>query len=71
MEREINDLIEESARCILEENKQGALEKAKEANAKEKQLRKQREQNGLDNNLELSYCVSFTQAVAYQSLSLH
>ena len=43
MERDINDLIEESSRCSLEENRQGALEKAKEASTKEKQLRKQRE----------------------------
>lgn len=43
MEKEINDLIEQSSRESLEENRQGALEKAKEASLKEKALRKQRE----------------------------
>lgn len=36
MEKEINDLIEQSSRNSLQQNKQGALDKAKEAAAKEK-----------------------------------
>ena len=39
-EKEINDLIEQSSRNSLQQNKQGALDKAKEAATKERQLRK-------------------------------
>lgn len=44
LEREINTLIEESAMANLKGNNSEALEKAKEAVNKEKNLRRQREQ---------------------------
>jgi len=43
LEKEINTLVEESSLCATQKDFQGALEKAKEAAIKEKQLTKQKE----------------------------
>jgi len=73
IEREINKLIEDSAICSVRGNHTEALEKAKEAANKEKQLRKLREQNGVADliNPELTYCVTFNLANQYQNNGMH
>lgn len=68
-EREINKLIEESALASVKGNRSEALEKAKEAANKERQLRKLKESNTAEDqaNLELTYCVTFNLANQYQN----
>lgn len=64
LEKEINTLIEDSAVANLKGNLSEALEKAKEAYNKEKNLRRLREQNNqIDSiNVDLSYCAAFNLA---------
>lgn len=73
LESKVYKLIEESAFEAAEGNYQHALEKAKEAGKKERQLSKQREQT-LSNapiNFDLTYCVLFNLANQYQSCKMH
>jgi intraflagellar transport protein 88 len=67
MERQVNALIEESAQNAVQRDLAVALEKAKEAGKKERQLCKHREQHGLVDqiNLDLTYSVCFNLANAY------
>ena len=64
MEKEVNALIEESARLALDKQGQAALERAKEAGKLERQLCKKREENGLADqiNIDLTYSVCFNLA---------
>ncbi|KAH9593042.1 Tetratricopeptide repeat [Trypanosoma melophagium] len=73
MEKHIHKLIEESAMLALQKDYGGALEKAKEAGKKERQLCKQREQLGLMDqiNADLTYAVHFNLAVQYQNHQLY
>ena len=67
MDRQVNELIEESAMLAMQGDHGGALEKAKEAGKKERALCKQREQLGLGDqiNIDLTYAVHFNLAVQY------
>merc|ERR1719326_2591797 len=67
MEKSVNHLIEQSAEAASENNLADALEKAREAGKKERQLCKHREQHGLVDqiNLDLTYAVCFNLANAY------
>ena len=69
IEREINKLIEDSAMASVRGSHSEALERAKEAANKEKQLRKLRESSGGEDavNPELTYCVTFNLANQYQN----
>ena len=73
MERVVNSLIEASAEAASHKEYLAALEKAKEAGKKERQLRKLRESSGLQEqmNLDLTYSVCFTLANAYQHNEMH
>lgn len=73
MEKQVNKLIEESAMLALQKDYGAALEKAKEAGKKERQLRVQREQLGLADqiNADLTYAVHFNLAVQYQNHQLY
>ncbi|KAI8909651.1 hypothetical protein EDD86DRAFT_190714 [Gorgonomyces haynaldii] len=69
LERKVNFLIEESTIAQSEGNLELALEKAKEAGKKERQLSKQREQFNMGEqlNLDLTYCVLFNLANQYHA----
>ena len=69
MEREVNGLIEESSMLSLKNDCGAALEKAKEAGKRERMLCKQREQNGLQDqiNIDLTYSVCFNLANQYHA----
>lgn len=73
IERRVNQLIEESAMHAMEGDYSAALEKAKEAGKKERQLCKQREQLNLAEqiNVDLTYSVHFNLAVMYHRNSLY
>ncbi|PWU96193.1 putative intraflagellar transport protein 88 [Trypanosoma cruzi] len=73
VEKLIHKLIEESAMLALQKDYGSALEKAKEASKKERQLCKQREQLGLADqiNADLTYAVHFNLAVQYQNHQLY
>lgn len=73
LERQVNKLIEESAMLALQKDYGAALEKAKEAGKKERQLCKHREQLGLAEqiNVDLTYAVHFNLAVQYQNHQLY
>jgi intraflagellar transport protein 88 len=73
MDRQVNILVEESAQKALEGDFSSALEKAKEAGKKERQLCKQREQLGLGDqiNVDLTYAVHFNLAVMYHRNGLY
>ena len=64
MEKEVNGLIEESAKLSLHKQYQAALDRAKEAGKLERQLCKKREENGLADqiNIDLTYSVCFNLA---------
>ena len=64
LEKKVNSLLEESCITASEGNYSLALEKAKEAGKKERQLSKQREQANLADqvNLDLTYSVLFNLA---------
>lgn len=72
-ERLVNRLIEESAVLASQKNYSDALEKAKEAGKKERQLCKQREELNLTDqiNVELTFAVHFNLAVQYQNHELY
>ncbi|OQR70743.1 intraflagellar transport protein 88-like [Tropilaelaps mercedesae] len=67
MEARINTLVEESARDASKRNFKLALEKAKEAASRDRQLVKQREQilPGSPANMELSFCARLNLALRY------
>lgn len=67
MEKQVNKLIEDSAHAAVGGDVVQALERAKEAGKKERQLQKHRESNGLVDqiNLDLTYSVCFNLANAY------
>lgn len=73
IEREINKLIEDSAISSIKGNHVEALEKAKEAANKEKQLRRLRESTGTADLIspELAYCVTFNLANQYQNNAMY
>ena len=60
IEREVNGLVEESAQLAAQRQLARALDKAKEAGKRERHLCKQREANGLEDqiNIDLTYAVS-------------
>merc|ERR1719163_300133 len=67
MEKQVNSLIEQSAEAASKNNLADALEKAREAGKKERQLCKHREQHGLVDqmNLDLTYASCFNLANSY------
>ncbi|XP_028966440.1 intraflagellar transport protein 88 homolog [Galendromus occidentalis] len=67
MEARINSLVEESIRDASKKNFKLALEKAKEAVARDRQLSKQRDQilPGGQANMELSFCAKLNLALRY------
>merc|ERR1719230_1630791 len=73
MERQVNGLIEESATLSLQRQYQAALDKAKEAGKRERQLCKQRESNGLADqiNIDLTYSVCFNLANQYHASGMY
>ncbi|KAI8918508.1 hypothetical protein DFJ77DRAFT_483009 [Powellomyces hirtus] len=73
LERKVNQLIEDSTMIAASGNLRSALEKAKEAGKKERQLSRQREQLELGDqiNLDLTYCVLFNLANQYQSNQMY
>ncbi|CAK89472.1 unnamed protein product (macronuclear) [Paramecium tetraurelia] len=73
IEKEINNLIEQSAMAKLRGNLSECLEKAKEAFNKEKKLRQSKEAQNLAEsiNTDLSYCAALTQACALHANGLH
>eukprot|EP00796_Vickermania_ingenoplastis_P008694 gene8694-6115_t len=72
-ERLVNRLIEESAMLAAQKNFSEALDKAKEAGKKERQLCKQREDLNLSEqiNVELTFAVHFNLAVQFQNHELY
>jgi len=64
MEKEVNGLIEESAKLSVHRQYQAALDRAKEAGKLERQLCKKREEHGLADqiNIDLTYSVCFNLA---------
>jgi intraflagellar transport protein 88 len=73
MERQVNILVEESAQHAVEGDVASALEKAKEAGKRERQLCKQREQLSLSDqvNVDLTYAVHFNLAAMYHKNALY
>ncbi|KAI8920728.1 intraflagellar transport protein 88 [Entophlyctis helioformis] len=73
MERRVNQIIEDSTMAAADGNLHAALEKAKDAGKKERQLSKQREQLGLGDqlNLDLTYCVLFNLANQYHANKMY
>lgn len=73
MEAAVNALIEESAMRASEGNLIQALDKAKEAGKKERQLTKFREQSSLGDqmNLDLTYSVLFNLASQYHANKMY
>jgi len=69
LEREVNQFVEDSAVLSAKGNHAEALEKAKEAVNKEKQLRRLRENSGTADqiNPDLTFCVLFNLANQYQN----
>lgn len=73
VERQVNELLEESTKSCLEEDLGNALEKAKEAGKRERALCKQREQAQLSDqiNIDLTYAVCFNLAHQYHVSKLY
>lgn len=73
MEKQVNALIEASAEAAVSGDSVMALERAKAAGKKERQLCKHRESNGLVDqiNMDLTYAVCFNLANAYHSNGMH
>jgi intraflagellar transport protein 88 len=73
MEKEVNALIEESSLLNLKREHGPALEKAKEAGKRERALCRQREQNGLADqiNIDLTYSVCFNLANQYHASGMY
>lgn len=67
MEKKVNQLLEESAIALYKGESRAALEKAKEAAKRERQLAKQREANSIVDgmNFDLTYSVYFNLANMY------
>jgi len=68
MERDVHRIVRETAKLLLKGKNEQALRKAKEGIKKERSLNKFRESAGLVDsiNLELTYCVCFVLATAYE-----
>ncbi|KAI8901160.1 hypothetical protein BC833DRAFT_578676 [Globomyces pollinis-pini] len=73
LEKKVNQLIEESTFAAEEGKLQLALDKAKDAGKKERQLSKQREQYNVGDqlNLDLTYCVLFNLANQYHANKMY
>ena len=73
MERKVSKLIEESTIAASDSNYQLALEKAKEAGKKERQISKHREQLNLGDqtNFDLTYSVLFNLATQYKTNKMY
>ena len=73
MEKEVNGLIEESSLLSLRKEYAAALEKAKEAGKRERMLCREREQNGLADqiNIDLTYSVCFNLANQYHASGMY
>ncbi|KAJ3277140.1 Intraflagellar transport protein 88 [Terramyces sp. JEL0728] len=73
LEKKVNQLIEDSAFAAEEGKLQLALDKAKDAGKKERQLSKQREQLNIGDqlNLDLTYCVLFNLANQYHANKMY
>jgi intraflagellar transport protein 88 len=73
MERKVSLLIEESTIAAADGNLHLALEKARDAGKKERQIAKQREQLNLGDqtNLDLTYCVLFNMANQYHANKMY
>ncbi len=73
MEEEVHRLLEQSAENKVKKNFTEALNKAKDAAAKEKKIRQLREQNGsLDQvNIDLTFYVFYNLANMYHANGLH
>ena len=73
MEKEVNGLIEESARLSAGGQPPGRARAAKEAGKLERQLCKHREQNGLGDaiNIDLTYSVCFNLANMYHLAGMY
>ncbi|RWS04201.1 intraflagellar transport protein 88-like isoform X1 [Dinothrombium tinctorium] len=68
LEQKVNTLLEESVMALFRNEKNLALEKAKEAVAKERSLSRMKNQASLDNipiNIELTFSVLFNLAIQY------
>lgn len=73
MERKVNDLIEESCMAASRGENRTALDRAKEASAKERSLIRLREQAGLSDshNLDLTFSVLFNLASQYDNNEMY
>ena len=73
MEKEVNGLIEESAKLAQAKQFQPALDRAKEAGKLERQLCKKREEHGLADqiNIDLTYSVCFNLANQYHLCGMY
>lgn len=73
LEKQVNILIEEASIANHNNQKEQALEKAKEAGKKERQLCREREKNGLADqiNSDLTYAVCFNLANQYDACGMH
>jgi intraflagellar transport protein 88 len=73
LEKKVHQLLEESCNSLEAGQAPLALEKAKEAGKKERQLTKQREQAGFNDqiNLDLTYCVLFNLANQYHANKMY
>ena len=73
MEKEVNGLIEESAKLSVHKQYQAALDRAKEAGKLERQLCKKREEHGLADqiNIDLTYSVCFNLANQYHCCGMY
>jgi intraflagellar transport protein 88 len=71
-ERQVNQLLEESSYCTSVKDYQAALDKAKEAQKKERALcRFREEKNTQEQNLDLTFAILFNLARAYQVNSMY
>ena len=73
LERKVNALVEESCLAASRRENKVALDRAKEASAKERSLIRLREQAGLSDshNLDLTYSVLFNLAIQYENNEMY
>ena len=73
MEARVNELLEDSAKASVEGDNSRALEQAKEAGKKERQLSRFREEKGFSDqqNIDLHYAVIFNLAHQYHKNGQH
>ena len=73
MERKINEIIEESCYAASRGENRTALDRAKEASAKERNLVRLREQAGLSDshNIDLTFSVLFNLAIQYDNNEMY